>query len=61
MRPWGRKVGQFIALWHHVGLIDERRYWFDAEYHARWYRLALIAACSGRPPTFTELARRVMP
>ena len=49
MSGWdGRWLADQLDLWHHVGLIDRRRYLYDAEYHARWYRLGAIAAASHR-------------
>lgn len=44
----GRWVAEQLDLWHHVGLIDLHRYHFDAEYHARWYDLAMRSAMSYR-------------
>lgn len=41
-----------LELWASVGLINEIRYHFDAEYHARWYKLATLYA------TDDELIRR---
>jgi hypothetical protein len=42
----GRWLADQLDLWHHVGLIDRRRYLYDAHYKARWYRLGVIAANS---------------
>lgn len=44
----GRWVAEHLDFWHYVGMIDVHRYHHDAEYHARWQRVAQAAAHSHR-------------